>query len=89
LNELDTTDLEALPEEKETLAEQQEIPNEEAEVGTVGALEDRYGVRFLAVGHRQQVKIGTWDDGGSWKKLSAAQGELTQCCSCNAQWTYS
>jgi hypothetical protein len=40
LNKLDTTDLGAIPEEKETLAEQQEVTHEEAEVGTVGALED-------------------------------------------------
>jgi hypothetical protein len=77
LNKLDTTDLEEIPEEKETLAEQQEVPNGEAGVGTVGALEDRYGVWFLGVGRRQQVKIGTQGDGGSRKKLFTARGRLT------------
>jgi hypothetical protein len=66
---LDTIDLEAA-------AEQQEVCNEEEEVGTVGALEDQYGV-FLAVGGCQQAKIVTWADGGSWKKVSAARGWLT------------
>jgi hypothetical protein len=78
LNRIDTTDLEANPEEKESLAEQLEAPNEETEVGTVGALEDHYGVRFLVVGHCCKLKKGTQGDDGPRKKLSVTQERLTR-----------
>jgi hypothetical protein len=41
---------------KKAVAEQQEVPKEEAAVGTIGSLEDQYGDRHLAVGHCQQLK---------------------------------
>jgi hypothetical protein len=38
-------------EEIDAVAEHHEVPTEEATVETVGALEDRYGDRHLAVRH--------------------------------------
>jgi DNA repair exonuclease SbcCD ATPase subunit len=49
LGKMDTTDLEANREKSEAIAVHQEVPNEGAEVETVGPLEDRYGDRRLAV----------------------------------------
>jgi hypothetical protein len=46
--------MEANAEEIKSVAENQEVSNEEAAVETVGALEDRYGNRYLAVGCRRQ-----------------------------------
>jgi hypothetical protein len=46
-------------------------PYEEAEVETVGALEDRSGDRRLTAGHRRQPKKRTQGNGRSWKKLAA------------------
>jgi hypothetical protein len=43
LDKMDTTDLEANPEEKETVAEQQEVPNEEAAVEMIGAVKVQSG----------------------------------------------
>jgi hypothetical protein len=57
--------------EMKALVVHQEVPNEEAEAETVGALEDRYGDWHLAVGCRQQPKKWTQDNGGSWQKLAA------------------
>jgi hypothetical protein len=37
-----------------SVAEQQEVPKEEAAVETIGALEDRCGDRHLALGRRRQ-----------------------------------
>jgi hypothetical protein len=42
------------------------------------ALEDRYGARHLAVGHRRQPKKRTQGDGGSRKKLAAARSRMTR-----------
>jgi hypothetical protein len=53
LNKMETTDLETKRGNSEAVAYQQEVPNEEAEVETVGALEGRYGDRKLAVGRRR------------------------------------
>jgi hypothetical protein len=60
------------------VAEHQEIPKEEAAVESIGALEDRYGDRHLAVGHRRQPKKRTQGDSGSRQKLVAARGWLTR-----------
>jgi hypothetical protein len=49
---MDTTDLEAKRENSEAVAENQE----EAAVETIGALEDRYWDRHLALGRRRQPK---------------------------------
>jgi hypothetical protein len=48
-DKMDTTDLEANPEEKETIAEQQEVPNEEAAVEMIGAQQVWSGDQHLAV----------------------------------------
>jgi hypothetical protein len=40
--------------EMKSLAVHQEVPNEEAEVETIKALENQYRDWFLAVGHRRQ-----------------------------------
>jgi hypothetical protein len=61
----------------EAVAKHQEVPKEEGIVETIGALEDQYGDQHLAVGRHQQPKKQTQGDGGSWKKLAAAQGWLT------------
>jgi hypothetical protein len=55
-----------------------EVPNEEAEVETVGALEDQYEDRHLAAGHRRQLKKWTQGDGGSRKKLAVARRRTTR-----------
>jgi hypothetical protein len=56
---------EPTPKETEAEAEHQEVPNEEAEVETVGAGKSRYGDRNLAVGRPREPKKRTQDDGGS------------------------
>jgi hypothetical protein len=52
------------PEEMANVAAHPEVPNEEAEVETVAALEDLYGGRHLAVWRRRQPKKRTQGDGG-------------------------
>jgi hypothetical protein len=47
-------------------------------VETVGALEDRYGDRHLAVRHHWQPKKHTQGDDGSLKKLAAAHRWMTR-----------
>jgi hypothetical protein len=79
LEEVEATNLEANPEEIESESEHQEVPKEEATVETIGALEDQYGDRHLAVGCCRQLKKRTQGGGGSRQKLAAAQGQLT-CC---------
>jgi hypothetical protein len=49
--------METNPEEIKSVAEHHEVPNEEAEMETVGALKDRYG-------DRRQLKKRTQGDGG-------------------------
>jgi hypothetical protein len=44
----------------------------------IGALENRYGDRHLAVGHRRQPKKRTQGDSGSQQKLVPARGRLTR-----------
>jgi hypothetical protein len=78
LNKMDTTDLEANREKSECGSEHLEVPKKEAAVETIGALEDRYGDRHLAVWHRRQPKKRTQRDGGSRQKLAAARGRLTR-----------
>jgi hypothetical protein len=48
----EATDLEANPEGKDTVEEQQEVSKEEVAVKTFGALKKRDGDRLLAVGRR-------------------------------------
>jgi hypothetical protein len=73
LDKMDTTDLEANPEETEAVVERQEIQNEEAAVGTFRALEDRYGDRHVAVGRTLQQKKRTQGNGKFRKKLAAVR----------------
>jgi hypothetical protein len=68
LVEVDATNLEENPVEKEVTAEQQVIPNEEAAVETITALKDWSGDRRLTVRCREQPKKRTKGDGGSWQK---------------------
>jgi hypothetical protein len=59
------------------LAVHQEVPNEETEVETVGAVQDRSGDRSLAVrssGRPEERTEGT----GSRQKLAATLGRLTR-----------
>jgi hypothetical protein len=64
--------MEANPEEIKSIAEDQEVPNEDDAV-------DRYGNRHLDEEWRRQPKKRTQDDGGSRQKLTAACRRLT-CC---------
>jgi hypothetical protein len=57
----------------------QEIPNEEAEVETVGALEDRNWDRHLAVRRHGRQEKRTEGDGGFRQSLAADRGRLTRC----------
>jgi hypothetical protein len=77
LNKMDTTDLEANREKSEAVAVRQEVPNKEAEVETILALEDRYGDRRLTVGRRGRPEKWAQGDGGSRQKLAPARGRLT------------
>jgi hypothetical protein len=65
---------EPTPVAMKSAAEHQEVPEEEVEVKTIGALEDRYGNRHLAVGRRRMPKKRTQGDGVSRQKLAAARG---------------
>jgi hypothetical protein len=77
LNKMYTTDLEVNREKFEAMAEQQDAPNEEVAVETIGALKDQCWDQQLAVGCRQQPKKQTQGGAGSQKKLAAVQGQLT------------
>jgi hypothetical protein len=57
--DVNATDLESNPEEKEAVAEHKEVPKEKTALKIIGALEDRYGDRHLAVGRRRQQKERT------------------------------
>jgi hypothetical protein len=46
--------LEANQDKSDAVAKHQEVPNEEASVETIGALQDRHGDQHLAVVHRQR-----------------------------------
>jgi hypothetical protein len=48
--------------ESRAVAEHQEIPNDEAAVETIGALEDRSGDQQSAVGYRTPLKRRTQDE---------------------------
>jgi hypothetical protein len=63
------TDLEANPEETDTVVELQEIYNKEATVQNIGALENRYG-------RRRQPKKLTQIYGVSGKRLAAARRRM-------------
>jgi hypothetical protein len=78
LGKVDITDLEANREKSEDVAVYQEVPDEEAAVETIGALEDLYGDRNLPIGSHRQLKKRTHGDGGSRQKLAAAKGRLTR-----------
>jgi hypothetical protein len=56
---METTDLEANPEERESKAEHEEVPKEEAAVQSVRALKERYGDWHLAIELSQQLKKRT------------------------------
>jgi hypothetical protein len=64
--------MEANP-ELQSIAVHQEVPKEEAVVEMIGAQKDRH----LAIGRGRQQKTRTQGNGGSWKKLAAARGQLT------------
>jgi hypothetical protein len=70
--------LEPNPEEMKSIAEHQEDTKEEAEVETIGALEDRYGDRRLIVRRHGRPKKRTQGHGGSRQKLAAACRRLTR-----------
>jgi hypothetical protein len=57
---------ETIPEETEDVAECQKVPNKEAEVDAIRALEDQYGCQHLAIRHRGRPKKWTQGNGGSW-----------------------
>jgi hypothetical protein len=71
--------MEANPEEKESIAEWQEIPNKEAAVEIIGTLEDRYRDWCMAVRRQEQPKKCTQGDGGSWQKCATIHGWVTRC----------
>jgi hypothetical protein len=74
-----TKNLEANSEGKDAAGEQQEVPDEEAAVETIGALKDQYGDRRLAVWRHGQLKGRTQSDGGPWNNSATAQRWVT-CC---------
>jgi hypothetical protein len=78
LDKMDNTDLEANGENSEAVAVHQEVPNEEAEVETVGALEGRNGDWRLAAMRRGRQEKRTQGDGRSRQKLAATRGRLTR-----------
>jgi hypothetical protein len=61
--------MKANPGELQSVAMHQKVPNEEAMVETIGALEEQYGDRHLAVGRCQQPKKRTQGNSGFQKKL--------------------
>jgi hypothetical protein len=77
--EVNNTDLESNREEKEVVAEHQEVPNKEAALEIIGAVEDQYGNWHLGVGCLQQPKTWTQGDGGSLKKLATARKQMARC----------
>jgi hypothetical protein len=62
--------------EAESVAVHEEVPKEEAALET--ALKKRHEDRYLAVGHRRQLKKRTQDKGGPRKKLAAARRGMTR-----------
>jgi hypothetical protein len=77
---LEASDLEANPEEIEALAGRQEMPNKEAAVETMGALEDRSGDQQQAVGYRNPRKRRTKDpvkDGRSRRDVGRSRSATT------------
>jgi hypothetical protein len=78
LDKMDTTNLEANHEKSDAVAEHQKVPKDEAAGEIIGALEDRYRDRHLAIGRRRQPKKWTQVDGGSRKKLAAARRRMTR-----------
>jgi hypothetical protein len=79
---------EANREKSETVAEHQEIPNEEAAVETIGVQKGWDWDRHLAAGHGRQPKIWTHGNGGSRQKLvtihrwMTRHAETAQCKGC-------
>jgi hypothetical protein len=78
LEKTEATDFEANSEETKSESKHQEITEEETAVENVGALNDRYRDRHLAVGCRRQSKKRTQGNGGSQQKLVAARRRLTR-----------
>jgi hypothetical protein len=78
IGQKDTTNLKANQEKSEAVAVHQEVPKEEVEVETVGALEGRNGDRRLAVRRRGRQEKEAQSDCGSRQKLVAARGRLTR-----------
>jgi hypothetical protein len=70
LVEMEATDLEANPEEKEAMVEQQKVPNEDATVKITRALNNRSGDRRLTI--RRCGLLKKWAQSGhrSWKSWS-------------------
>jgi hypothetical protein len=79
LVKMEATDLEANPEEKEIIAEQQQVPKEKASVKTVRTLKKQHGDWHLAVGRHRKPKKRTRSNGESWKKLAATCRGMTHC----------
>jgi hypothetical protein len=78
LEKTGATDLEANPEEKQTVVQQQEVSKEEPAVKTLRLRKKRYGDRHLAVGRHRQSKKQTQGNGGSLKKLAVAHRRVTR-----------
>jgi hypothetical protein len=68
----------ANPEEKESAEVHEDVPKEEASVENFGALKERHGDQYLAVGCHPQLKKRTQGNGGSRKKLAAACKGMTR-----------
>jgi hypothetical protein len=84
LGKAEAMNLEGNPEEKQSKAEHEEVPKEEATVKTVRALKKRHGDWHLDVRHHGQLKKWTQDNGGSRKKLTATCRGMT-CCTISAR----
>jgi uncharacterized protein YhaN len=77
LRKVEATDLEENQEGTEFEVEHEEVPKEEAAVETFGTLKEWYEDWHPAVRCHGQPKKQNQGSGGCWKKLAAAQGQLT------------
>jgi hypothetical protein len=75
LDIIDTMDLEANSEEKEVIAEQQDIPTEEAALDVIGALKDRYGDWHLAMRRHGQLTLHAVP---AWHKVHSHKGPMVE-----------
>jgi hypothetical protein len=78
LEKTEATDLGANPEEIKSVVEHQKASKEETLVEIIGALEDRYGNRYLALRRRRQLRKLTQDEGGLRIKMATACRRMTR-----------